>query len=203
MRRHFLSIALTAVISTSVCAEQTFVHDGVTYTYTEAMTAKTPPTGYIKQEDDEECRGRLEKYVGISPKVFSLLELTEGGYNGMAKSWPTKSGGKTWDTGKYSVNQVNWDKVYPKLTPIDLRWNDCASLVLSAIVVQEFYEAAKKKFKQDIIDKVDPITALNSLAYNLAGYNSKTPTVRERYKNRILTMLGVNLFQGEIVGLWD
>lgn len=204
MRTQFMSIALVFALSNAAAAEKTFVHDGVTYSYAEAMTAKTPPSGYVKQEDDDECKARLEHHVGISPRVFSLLELTEGGYNGMAKAWPTKKKGVvTWDTGKYSVNQINWDKVYPRLTPIDLRWNDCASLVASALVLQEFYVEAKKKFRQDIVNKVDPIKSLNDLAYNLAGYNSKTPKVREEYKKRILTMMGVGLFKGDNSDLWD
>ncbi|MFT2111990.1 hypothetical protein [Marinomonas sp. 2405UD68-3] len=205
---HVSIIYLATTFSASVLAndssteDRTFLYKGKLMTYDQVMLMTAPPEGYEPMNDDADCRERLEVEIGITPEIFSILELSEGGYNGMAKSWPTRSGSVTWDTGKYSINEINWKRVYPTLTPVDLRWNNCASLIAAAMVIQPFYESAKLKLRKDIVNKVPPLEMLEGLAWSLAGYNSKTPEVRERYRDRLLIMLAANLFEGDASTLW-
>lgn len=182
---------------------KTFKYRGVVYTYEQAMLMKSPPPGFQIVKDDTECKKNLEGIVDISERALELIHLSEDGYNGMAKSWPTKREGVfTWDTGKYSINSINWPRFEGQLTPFDLRWNDCASLVAAAFVFNEFYQEAKEKFKQDVVAGVPPMEALQDILHTLAGYNSKTPSVRKRYADRLTIMLGRFLFEGEDTALW-
>jgi hypothetical protein len=205
--RLYLPKQIMSILMCGLCAyvhadSRTFEYNGRVYTYDEAMTMKQPPAGVKVVNDDSSCKKEIEGIVKINSMVFDVLGLAEGGFSGMAKSWPTKDGGISWDTGKYSINEINWPLFEGRLSPFDLRWNDCASLVASAYIIDQFYRSAEKQLKSDIIKGVEGTKALENVFHHLAGYNSATPQVRKRYQERIAMMVGVMIISRDGESFW-
>ena len=199
-----LIILSTVWAASSYAGERDFTYEGRTYTYDEAMRMDEPPAGLKQQVGVEGCEDRVESTLGVPFRLFELLTQNEGGEHGMATYSVSKDGRhKSWDVGKYQINEINWSQYegIPLMTPFHLRWNDCSNLIAAAFRLKPFYGEAKNAFKRYYgSGNVD--AAMDQALYALAGYNSETPEIRAAYSARLKAHLMRYMLEGRSVVLW-
>lgn len=201
MYKTFISIFTLSFIAQSALADQSFIYEGKKVTYSEFAKSTTPPANYRVVDDLSKCNG-VESVFHMSTKVFDVILLNENGKNGHVRA-ATYGEKTTWDIGYYQINDVNWKYLERYgITPYDIRWNACINQLAAAYVLKPFYDEARREMKVGVVNGDDPIKLLEKVAYILAGYNSRTPKYRDIYKQRFITMLTRNLFEGDTVSLW-
>lgn len=199
-----LLILSTVYASYTYASDRSFEYQGRTYSYDDAMKMEKPPAGMVPVIGVSECEDSVEKIIGVPFRVFELLTQHEGGKHGIAVHSVSKDGRyRSWDVGKYQINEVNWAQysgMY-KMTPFHLRWNDCSNLVAAAYRMKPYYKKAIVAFKRFYgAGNID--AAMDQALYELSGYTSETPEIRLNYSIRLKAHVMRYILEGRTITLW-
>lgn len=182
-------ISVAGSSASSAPSSREFLFNGRMYTYDEAMSMSSPPAGVIVVKGIEKCKGGVERVLGVSGNSLALINVVEGGSHGAAVFSTSRTGRKSWDSGLYQVNEVNWKTYEERFTPFDIRWNDCANMIVATYRMQRFFREAVSEYWRGVSNKESGDVLLDRFLYGIAGYHSETEEIRNIYKERLKSHL--------------